>query len=99
MRRLTLTARVGQEESLYVARIEGIDVQGTGPSLAAAQNELIQSMLSWISNRDCTDSMAGTLMEAGFPQIDDDTELELEFADPVGLILVTAQPEALASNE
>ena len=25
--------------------------------------------------------MAGALAEAGFPEIDDDTELELEFAD------------------
>ena len=36
-------------------------------------------MLSWISNQDCAESMAGVLAEAGFPQIDDDTELELEF--------------------
>ena len=43
--------------------------------------DLVQAMLSWISNRDCTDSMAGALSEAGFPDIGDDTELELEFAE------------------
>ena len=42
-------------------------------------------MLNWISMRDCTDSMALVLAEAGFPEIDDETELELEFAEfPAG---------------
>ena len=83
--RLTLTARVEQDEDArFVARIEGIPPsvqmpQGEGDSLDSAREELIQAMLSWISNQDCAESMAGVLAEAGFPQIDDDTELELEF--------------------
>ena len=81
MERLTLTARVDVEDSRYVARIEGIDVRGEGDSPDAAREELVQAMLSWISQRDCTDSMAGTLAEAGFPEIDDNTELELEFIE------------------
>ncbi len=70
----------------YVARIDGPEsvwgqVRGEGDSPGAAQEELIQAMISWISNHDSSDSMAGALAEAGFPEIDDDTELELEFAD------------------
>ena len=79
MERLILTARVEQEDAKYVALIEGIDVRGEGESPDSAREELIQAMLSWISNQDCAESMAGVLSEAGFPQIDDDTELELEF--------------------
>ena len=92
MERLTLTARVEQEDARYVARIEGIDVRGVGDSPDAAQEELIQAMLSWISSHDCTESMAGTLTEAGFPEIDDDTELELEFADFPPLLKGTEGP-------
>ena len=84
MERLTLTAKVELEDSRFVARIDGIDIRGEGESPRVAQEELIQAMLSWISNRDCTESMAGTLVEAGFPEIDDDTELELEFIDLSG---------------
>ena len=90
MERLTLTARIEQEDTgslkaRFVARIEGPEsvwgqVRGEGDSPGAAQEELVQAMLSWISNRDCSDTMAGALAEAGFPEIDDDTELELEFA-------------------
>ena len=79
MERLTLTARVEQEEARFVARVEGINVRGEGESPGLAQEELIQAMLSWISSQDCAESMAGALAEAGFPEIDDDTELELEF--------------------
>ena len=79
--RLTLTARVEQENARFVARIDGIDIRGEGESPDLAREELIQAMLSWISSRDCSESMAGELAEAGFPEIDDDTELQLEFAD------------------
>ncbi len=76
-----MTARVEQEDSRYVARIEGIDVQGEGESPDTAREELVQAMLSWISNQDCAESMAVALTAAGFPEITDETELELEFAD------------------
>ena len=79
MERLTLTARVEQEDARYVARIEGIDVRGEGESPDSAREELVQAMLSWISNQDCAESMAGSLAAAGFPEVDDETELELEF--------------------
>lgn len=84
MERLTLTARVEEDDSRFVARVDGPEsvwgqVRGEGDSPDAAEANLIQAMLSWISSRDCSDSLAGALAEAGFPDIDDDTELELEF--------------------
>ena len=86
---LILTARVEQaappsvEGRRYVARIESVSgplLEAWGESPEAAQEELIQAMLGWISSHDCAESMAGTLAAAGFPGIDDDTELQLEFA-------------------
>ena len=82
--RLILIARVEQQDAKYVALVEGpvsgqVLVRGEGESPDSAREELIQAMLSWISSQDCAESMAGVLSEAGFPQIDDDTELELEF--------------------
>ena len=76
-----MTARVEREDAGFVARIEGIDVQGQGESPDLAREELVQAMLSWISSHDCAESMAAALSAAGFPEIDDDTELQLEFAD------------------
>ena len=85
MERLTLTASVELEDTRFIARIRGINVQGEGESADSAQEELVQAMLTWISSHDCAESMAGALVAAGFPTIDDETELELEFAPVSGL--------------
>ena len=87
MERLILKARVEQDEARYVARIDGLSlqwpgVQGEGDSPDMARDELIQAMLTWISLRDCSDSLSVALADAGFPEIDDDTELQLEFPGP-----------------
>lgn len=85
MHRLVLTARVEREDNRFLAWVDGIDVRGEGESEEVAREELVQAMLVWISARDCTDSMALALAEAGFPEVDDDTELHLEFAGPSGV--------------
>lgn len=81
LERLTLTAQVGWEDARFIARVEGLDVTGEGDSPEKAQEELVQAMLTWISNQDCTEGMADALSGAGYPAISDETELELEFAD------------------
>jgi len=77
--RLVLTARVDHEDGRFVACVDGLDVQAEGESGDVAREELIQAMITWISAMDCTDSMAVALSEAGFPEINEETELHLEF--------------------
>ena len=90
MERLVLTARVEHQEGRFVAWVEGLcfegrPVQAEGESADVAREELVQAMLIWISDRDCSDSMAAALAEAGYPEADEDTELHLEFMDsPAG---------------
>jgi hypothetical protein len=77
--RLTLTARVEQETSGFVARVESLDLAGEGDSFEAAQEDLVQVMRSWIETQDGAESLEQTLAAAGFPGVGEDTELELEF--------------------
>ena len=65
----------------FVAWVDGLNVQVEGESADVARDELVQAMLVWISARDCSDSMAIALLEAGFPEVDEETELQLEFLD------------------
>ena len=65
----------------FVAWVDGLNVQAEGESADVAREELVQAMLIWISARDSTDSMAMALSEAGFPDVDEETELHLEFLD------------------
>ncbi len=81
METVVLTARVEQEESRFVARIEDLELEGEGESLEAAQDELIQAMRAWIETHDGTDTLGDVLADAGYPGVDEETELQLEFAE------------------
>ena len=74
-----MTARVDDDNGRFVACVEGLDVQAEGDSADVAREELIQAMINWISAMDCADSMSTALVEAGFPEIDEETELHLDF--------------------
>ena len=80
MERVTLTALVEPGEAGFVARVAGLGVCGQGESPEAAREDLVQAMLAWISGHDCGDTLPSALAAVGFPEINDDTELELEFA-------------------
>ena len=100
MDRLVLTARVEHENARFVAWVDGLGVQVEGESADIAREELVQAMLIWISARDCTDSMAMALSEAGFPEVDEETELHLEFLDSQpGSCDVVYQPPPPKENE
>ena len=81
MQQLVLTARVSCDEGKYVAKVDQLPLEAEGASLEEAQDELIQSMRTWIETNDGTDSLEQALAEAGFPGVGEDTELQLEFVE------------------
>jgi hypothetical protein len=81
METVVLTAKIDQSEDRYVTRIEELGLEGAGESLEAAQDELIQVMRAWIESHDGTDTLANVLEEAGYPGVDEETELQLEFVE------------------
>ena len=79
MERLALTARVEWDGVRYVARVDRLALEGEGDSVESAQEDLVQVMRGWIEAQDGTESLETTLAQAGFPGVDQDTELQLEF--------------------
>ncbi len=78
---VVLTARVDREQARYVARIEDLGLEAEGESLEAAQDSLIQIMRAWIEAHDGSDTLVNILADAGYLGVDEDTELQLEFAE------------------
>ena len=74
-----MTARVEHDSARFVARVDSLGIEGEGDSLEAAQDDLVQVMRAWIETLDGTESLEETLASAGFPGVDEDTELQLEF--------------------
>ena len=78
---VVLTAKTDRDEARYVSRIEDLGLEGEGESLEAAQDDLIQIMRAWIEVHDGTDTLGEALAAAGYLGVDEETELQLEFAE------------------
>ena len=81
MERVVLTARVVEGDGGYVARVEELPLEGLGDSVQEAQDQLIHAMRSWIEAQDGQGALAEVLAQAGFPGVEDTTELQLEFSE------------------
>ena len=78
---VVLKATVEQGENRYGVRIDDLDLEGVGETLEAAQDDLIQIMRAWIETHDGTDSLSKVMANAGYPGVDEETELQLEFVE------------------
>lgn len=76
-----LTARVQWAADRYVARVDALELEAEGPTAAQAQDGLINLMRSWIEVQDGKSALEDTLARAGFPGVEEDTELQLEFVE------------------
>ena len=81
METVFLTAKVEEIENKYVARVDDLKLEAIGESLESAQDELIQVVRGWIESHDGTDTLSDALADAGYPGVDEETELQLEFME------------------
>ncbi|MQG10436.1 MAG: hypothetical protein FI716_02955 [SAR202 cluster bacterium] len=81
MDNVLLTAKVDLLEDKYVARIDDLGLVGEGETLETAQDDLIQVMRAWIESHDGTDTLSKVLEDAGYPGVEEETELQLEFVE------------------
>ena len=81
METLVLTAKVEEIENKYVARVDDLELEAIGESLETAQDELIQVVRGWIESLDGTDTLSVALADAGYPGVDEETQLQLEFIE------------------
>jgi hypothetical protein len=81
MESVMLTAHVTWDSDQFIAKVDQLPLEGVGGSVEEAQDRLIQTMRSWIEENDGTDTLEQLLADAGFPDVAEDTELQLEFVD------------------
>ena len=76
-----LTAKVIWQDGRYRATLDALGLEGGGTTVEAAQNELINLMRNWIEVQDSRSLLEEALAQAGFPGVEEDTELQLEFVE------------------
>ena len=81
MDKLVLSATVVQGEEGYLAAIENLDLAGRGSTSREAQDDLVDKFMAWVQSQDGGGSLEKTLSDAGFAGVEEETELELQFAE------------------
>jgi hypothetical protein len=81
MPNVTLLARVVEVEDGYLATIDRLATTGKGATVEEAQDDLVDKIMSWIQSCDGQETLAEELSTAGYADVDEDTELELEFVE------------------
>jgi hypothetical protein len=81
MESVVLIARVTWDDERYLAKVDQLSLEGSAKSMEAAKDELIEVVRSWIQQQDGTGSLGQILAEAGFPRVEEDTEVRLEFVE------------------
>ena len=76
-----MTARVEWQDGTYLASIESLGLAAEGDTVEAAQDELISLMRNWIEVQDARSLLEDALAQAGFPGVEEETELQLEFVE------------------
>ena len=79
MESVTLTAQILFQDGAYLARIDRLPIRAAGDTVEEAQEELAEILRSWIQAQDISETLATELARAGFPGVDEDTEVQLEF--------------------
>ena len=78
---VVISAKIEMIEDKYVAKIDELELEGDGATLEAAQDEWIQVMSAWIESHDGTATLSDVLADAGYPDVDEETEVQLEFGE------------------
>jgi ABC-type thiamine transport system substrate-binding protein len=70
-------------DGIFEAVVEVLEISGSGESAEKAQDELIERFINWIQEREGQGDLEERLARAGYPGVDESTELVLEFRGAV----------------
>jgi ABC-type thiamine transport system substrate-binding protein len=70
-------------DGIFEAVVEVLELSGSGESTEEAQDELIERFINWIQEREGQGDLEERLARAGYPGVDESTELVLEFRGAV----------------
>ena len=88
---ISISGNIAHHDGIFEAAVEVLELTGSGPSLEEAQDDLIERFINWIQEREGQGDLEERLARAGYPGVDESTELVLEFR-------ATAESEQQASE-
>ena len=82
MDKVVLQARVTPQDGGYQAVIDALALEAYGVTISEAQDDLVKSFRAWLESCEEKESLEQVMAEAGYPGVEEDTEIELHFVTP-----------------
>ena len=79
MKTISFSGSVLYRDGVFEAIVDALELSGSGESLEEAQDDLIERFINWIQEREGQGDLEERLARAGYPGVDEGTELVLEF--------------------
>ncbi len=83
MKSVSISGDMLHHDGIFEAVVEVLEISGSGESAEEAQDELIERFINWIQEREGQGDLEERLARAGYPGVDESTELVLEFRGAV----------------
>ncbi len=83
MKSVSISGDMLYHDGIFEAVVEVLEISGSGESAEKAQDELIERFINWIQEREGQGDLEERLARAGYPGVDESTELVLEFRGAV----------------
>jgi len=80
---IVIRAETSFEDGVYLSALVDLGLEATDESLIGSQEELVHIVRSWIESQDTAGTLEAVLFELGFTDVDDETEIQLEFDEVI----------------
>ena len=81
MEEARLNAQIVKDGDTFQAKIEELDLLGTGATITEAQDDLIEKFTAWLQSCEEQDNLDEALSRIGLSGVGEETELVLEFQE------------------
>ena len=81
MEEARLSALIVKDGDTFQAKVEELDLLGTGATVTEAQDDLIEKFTAWLQGCEEQDNLEEALSRIGLSGVGEETELVLEFQE------------------
>ena len=80
---IVLRAETRFEDGVYLSALIDLGLESTGESLIGSQEDLVHIVRSWIELQDTSGTLEAVLLQLGFSDVGEETEIQLEFDEVI----------------
>ena len=81
MKTLVLKGQILEQPGFFLATVESLPLVSRGDTAYEAEDRLVKEFRTWVQRCEERGSLELSLSDAGYPDVDDETEIHLIFTD------------------